>query len=780
MLGPHTNDGAVTVRVFRPLAKTVRVTSTTDGGQEERVDLDHEYAGVWVGVLPVADVPDYRVEVRLRRAASSTRRRPVPLPAHARRDRPAPDRRGPPRAALDGARARTCTATTGRTGPVDGHRRFAVWAPTRAGRARHRRLQQLGRPRAPDALARAARACGSCSCPTSAPGTRYKFEILGADGAWRDEGRPDGLPHRGPAGDGVGGLRVVLHAGATTTGWPHAAPAQAARGADERLRGAPRLVAQHGAVRYRELADELVDVRRRPRLHPRRVAAGGGAPVRRLVGLPGHVVLRADGAVRRPRRLPLPGRPAAPGRHRRDRRLGAGALPEGRLGAGPLRRHAAVRARRPARAASTPTGARYVFDFGRREVRNFLVANALYWLEEFHIDGLRVDAVASMLYLDYSREAGEWMPNVHGGRENLEAVAVPPGDERHRLQASPRRRSRSPRSRPRGRASPARRTSGGLGFGFKWNMGWMHDTLGYFEHEPVHRRYHHNELTFSLMYAYSRELRAAAVSHDEVVHGKGSLLRKMPGDRWQQLANLRAYLALHVGPPRQAAALHGRRVRPGVGVGRGPRARLVAARPLRAPRACTTLVARPQPRLPRLPGALGADHDPDGFPWIDANDAGRNVFSFVRHGADGRTRRWSASPTSPAIPHDDYRLGLPVGRPRGTRSLNTDADGYAGSGVGNLGAIEAVDGRPRRPARVRHRRRSLPLATVWFRKRAELTRRSAGERHRAMARPVTLTPVSGTFVPRGLGTDAVDRRWLGFARPWPDESPSSRRSPTAR
>jgi 1,4-alpha-glucan branching enzyme len=217
-----------------------------------------------------------------------------------------------------------------------------------------------------------------------------------------------------------------------------------------------------------------------------------------------------------------------------------------------------------------------IYNFGRREVFSYLINNALYWSEVFHIDGLRVDAVASMLYLDYSRKEGEWVPNVHGGRENLEAIAFLQAMNKAVYGSHPGTITFAEESTSYPKVS-APVHDGGLGFGFKWNMGWMHDTLAYMAREPVYRRHHHNELTFGLLYAFSENF-VLPLSHDEVVHGKGSLLAKMPGDGWQKFANLRRLLRFHVGLSRQEAVVHGAGIRARGRVVRGTRARLASAR----------------------------------------------------------------------------------------------------------------------------------------------------------------------------------------------------------
>ncbi|HSJ43653.1 MAG TPA: 1,4-alpha-glucan branching protein GlgB [Euzebyales bacterium] len=326
-----------------------------------------------------------------------------------------------------------------------------------------------------------------------------------------------------------------------------------------------------------------------------------------------------------------------------------------------------------------------VYNFGRNEVRNFLLASALYWLEELHVDGLRVDAVASMLYLDYSREEGEWVPNAYGGNENLEAIEF-------LKQTATTVYGRNPGALLIAEESTAwpgvsRPVHlGGLGFGFKWNMGWMHDTLSYFSRDPIHRRFHHNELTFGLLYAWSENY-VLPLSHDEVVHGKRSLLDKMPGDRWQQFANLRAlygYMWAH--PGKQLLFMGGEF---------GQWREWSEDRPLdwdllaeADHRGLRHLVGDLNHAYRELPSLWERDHDPEGFRWIDANNADANLLSFVRYSADGQSLVCIVN-LSP-VPRDDQRFGMPqAGRWR--ERLNTDAESYGGGNLGNMGVIEATD-----------------------------------------------------------------------------------------
>ncbi|MDP8975015.1 MAG: 1,4-alpha-glucan branching protein GlgB [Actinomycetota bacterium] len=324
-----------------------------------------------------------------------------------------------------------------------------------------------------------------------------------------------------------------------------------------------------------------------------------------------------------------------------------------------------------------------VFNFGRHEVRNFLVANVLYWIEEFHLDGIRVDAVASMLYLDYSRKEGEWLPNEFGGRENLDAIAflkemneAAYADHPGVVMVAEESTAWPSVSRPT--------YLGGLGFGFKWNMGWMHDTLDYFTKDPIHRRYHHNDLTFGLLYAFTENF-VLPLSHDEVVHGKGSLLSKMPGDRWQQLANLRALFAWMWAHPGKQLVFMGGEIAQETEWSheRSVDWHLLEHEGHQGVKDLVRTLNRVSATVPAL---WERDTDHEGFRWIDASDEESNVLSFLRLAADGSTLACVAN-FSP-VSRQRYRVGLPERGPW-QELLNTDATEFGGSGVGNGGQVDA-------------------------------------------------------------------------------------------
>lgn len=332
-----------------------------------------------------------------------------------------------------------------------------------------------------------------------------------------------------------------------------------------------------------------------------------------------------------------------------------------------------------------PDWGSYIFNYGRTEVANFLINSALFWLERYHIDGIRVDAVASMLYLDYSRKEGEWIPNRYGGRENLEAVSFL---RRFNEQVY----SRFPGVQTFAEESTAwpsvsRPTYlGGLGFGFKWDMGWMHDTLKYLAHEPIHRKYHHNELTFRSVYAFSENY-ILPLSHDEVVHGKGSLIGKMPGDDWQKRASLRTLLGyMYTQPGKKLLFMGGEFGQPGEWnhdasldwhLLDDPRHQGIA-------RWIGDLnhIYRSEPAL------HARDCEPAGFRWIEANDAEQSSVGYLRLGFEMDPAILVAINFTPTV-RRNYRLGVPSGG-SWRELLNSDATIYGGSGQGNFGGIDAV------------------------------------------------------------------------------------------
>jgi 1,4-alpha-glucan branching enzyme len=708
VLGPHPHDGGVTVRVLKPLASRVAVRWAGPAGAVEEVELAHEHEGIWTGVLPLADVPDYRVVVNYGPDELLIDDPYRFLPTLGEMDlHLINEGRHEQLWEVLGARVHHYP---GALGPVTGTS-FAVWAPSARGirvkadfnswDGREHPMRQLGTS-----------GVWELFVPDVGTGTAYKYVILGTDGEWREKADPMAVWAEKPADTASKVFETSYEWGdaewmtARTSRQPVAEPMSIY---EMHLASWKK----HHVGRFwswEELADELpayvsdlgyTHVELMPVMqHP----FGGSwgyhvtsyfAPDSRF-GDPDGFRLLVD-------RLHQAGVGVildwVPGHFATDEWALA------RFDGTPLYEDP-----NPQRGWHKEWGS-HIFNFGRREVRNFLYANALYWLEEFHADGLRVDGVASMLYLDYAREEGEWTPNIHGGHENLEAVQF-----LQEMNATVYKRvpgvttiAEESTSWP-GVTRPT--SADGLGFGFKWNMGWMHDSLGYLARDPAYRAYHHGELTFSLVYAFSENY-VLPLSHDEVVHGKGSLLRKMPGDRWQQLANLRAYLGFMWAHPGKQLTF--------MGIELGQESEWAESRELDwwlldhpEHRGVQSLVRDLNSAYVASPALWSLDHDPAGFQWIDANDAGRNLFSFVRRGA-GDAPDLVCVANFAAVPHDDYKLGLPS---EGTwdEVVNTDAEAYAGSGVGNLGSVTAVagewSGQPAHATIV-----VPPLATVWFRKR---------------------------------------------------------------
>ena len=345
-----------------------------------------------------------------------------------------------------------------------------------------------------------------------------------------------------------------------------------------------------------------------------------------------------------------------------------------------------------------------IFNFGRNEVRNFLVASALYWLTEFHIDGLRVDAVASMLYLDYSRDEGQWLPNKNGGRENLEAVQL--------LQEATSTAYRTHAGimmiaeESTAWSGVTRETSAdGLGFGFKWNMGWMHDTLKYLQHDPIHRNYHHNEITFSILYAWSENF-VLPLSHDEVVHGKGQLVNKFPGDRWQKLATLRALYGYMWAHPGKKLLFMGSEFAQNDEWSESAGLQWYLAE-FDEHRGIQKIVAALNKEYMDTPALWQKDTSPEGFTWLINNDGAANVLAFARWD-DVSNPLVSITNFSP-MPHKRYQLPFPT---TGTwhEVLNTDDLAFGGSGVTNQ-AITLNDA-----SHLIAQVAIPPLATVWFKR----------------------------------------------------------------
>jgi 1,4-alpha-glucan branching enzyme len=697
VLGPHPHpDGSgVTIRVLRPWAREVTVLVGA-----ERHPLQQERGSIWVGVLPYPDVPDYRLEYTF---GGPPVRSDDPyrfLPTLGEMDlHLLNEGRHEQLWQVLGAHRREYD---GLAGHVIGTS-FAVWAPNARG------IRVVGDFNYWDGRGHPMRSLGASGVwelfvPGVEDGTRYKFEILGRDSAWREKADPMAFATETPPA-----TASVVYTSSYEWGdedWlssrgerdPHAAPMSVYE---------VHLGSWRKGLGYRELADQLVSYVldlgfTHVELLPVAEHPYGGswgyqvssyyAPTARF-GSPDDLRFLVD-------QLHQAGIGVlvdwVPAHFPKD----AWAL--ARFDGTPLYEHA------DPRRGEHPDWGTLVFDLGRREVRNFLVANAVYWLEEFHIDGLRVDAVASMLYLDYSRRDGEWTPNMYGGRENLEAVEFLQETNATVYRREPGATTIAEESTAWPGVTRATHL-GGLGFGFKWNMGWMHDSLAYVSLDPIYRQYHHHQMTFSMMYAFSENF-VLPISHDEVVHGKGSLLRRMPGDRWQQLANVRAYLAFMWAHPGKQLLFMGQEFAQEAEWSESHSLDWwLTENPDHA--GVQRLVRDLNSVYADTPALWQRDTDPGGFEWIDANDATNNVFSFLRWDEDGAALACVTN-FSP-VPHEGYRVGLPM---QGTwqEVLNTDSENYSGSGVGNLGSVEAVP-ESWHGQKASATLRVPPLGAVWLR-----------------------------------------------------------------
>ncbi len=697
VLGAHLSDGSVTIRTVHHLADAVQIVTP-----DQTVDAVHERSGVWVAVFECDDIPDYRVRVTYGdqttlmddpyRFLPTLGEMDIYLISEGRHEE------------LWKVLGAHLTHYTGPMGDVEGVA-FAVWAPNASA------VRVVGDFNYWDGTASAMRSLGSSGVwelfiPGVGVGARYKFEIRGPGGNWFQKADPMARATEIPPAT-ASVVTDRFHRWDDDE-WmdrrAHTTPHTAAMSVYEVHIGSWKQ-----GLGYRQLADELIayvteagftHVEFMPVAeHP----FGGSwgyqvtsyyAPTSRY-GTPDDFRYLVD-------RLHQAGIGVildwVPAHFPKDdwalARFDGTPLYED---PDPLR-------------GEHPDWGTYVFNFGRREVRNFLVANALYWLEEFHVDGLRVDAVASMLYLDYSRKEGQWRPNQYGGREHLEAIQF-----LQEANATAYRRhpgivmvAEESTAWP-GVTAPT--SGGGLGFGMKWNMGWMNDTLRYMQEDPVNRRWHHGELTFSLVYAFSENY-ILQLSHDEVVHGKGSLVSKMPGDKWQKMASLRALYAYQWSHPGKQLLFMGQEF--------GQEQEWTEQHSLDwwlldddLHSGLLSLVSALN-RIYRDEPALW-DDDYTGFEWIDASDGDHNVISHIRKGmgSDHKQHLLVCVTNFAGTPHEGYRVGLPFSG-QWEEILNTDSEEFGGSGVINMGPVIAEDvpwnGRP-----ASAELRVPPLGALWLR-----------------------------------------------------------------
>jgi 1,4-alpha-glucan branching enzyme len=675
VLGAHLDDhGHVTIRTVKHLASSVSVVTAADS-----VPMTHEANGVWAAVLDPLQpghVPDYRLEVTYPGAEPVTVDEPYRyLPTVGEVDlHLIGEGRHEKLWEVLGAHVQHYKSSLG---DVDGVS-FAVWAPNAQA------VRVKGDFNAWDGREHSLRSLGSSGVwevflPGVLAGACYKFEIKTKGGYWVEKADPLAFGTEVPP---LTASRVVEPSYSfKDSEWMEARaqrdPHNSPMSVYEVHLGSWRL-----GLGYRELAKELVEYVKwlgftHVEFMPVAEHPFGGswgyqvtsyfAPTSRF-GHPDEFRFLVDTLHQAGIGVLLDWVPA---HFPKD----AWALAQ--FDGQPLYEHA------DPNLGEHPDWGTLIFDFGRTEVRNFLVANALYWLDEFHIDGLRVDAVASMLYLDYSREDGQWQPNRFGGRENLEAISFLQEVNATVYKTHPGAVMIAEESTAfPGVTAPT--SHGGLGFGLKWNMGWMHDSLKYASEDPINRKWHHGTLTFSLVYAFTENF-LLPISHDEVVHGKGSMLRKMPGDRWQQLANLRAFLAYQWAHPGKQLIFMGTEF--------GQEAEWSEQHGLDwwladipAHRGMQLLTKDLNELYSSTPALYSRDNEPGGFQWINGGDADRNVLTFVRWDTKGNPLVCAVNFSGG--PHVGYEVGVPSAGVW-TEVLTTDAAAYGGSGVRNAGELTA-------------------------------------------------------------------------------------------
>ncbi|PID97846.1 MAG: 1,4-alpha-glucan branching enzyme [Actinobacteria bacterium] len=699
VLGAHHGSHSVTIRTVHHLADAVEIVT-----KDAVFPAEHEHNGVWTAVLPVEDIPDYRVRVTYGSRTTTVDDPYRFLPTLGEMDTYLiSEGRHEELWKVLGAHLRRYDSEFGVVEGVS----FAVWAPNAQA------VRVVGDFNFWDGSGAAMRSLGASGVwelfiPGVSVGARYKYEIQGPGGNWFQKADPLARATEIPPAT----ASVVTD---------HFHTWQDSKWMESRLKhsvhdGPMSVYEVHvGSWRqglgYRGLADELVPyVKEMGFTHVEFMPVaehpfGGSwgyqvssyyAPTARY-GTPDDFRYLVDRLHQEGIGVLLDWVPAHfPKDDWALARFDGTPLYED---PDPMR-------------GEHPDWGTYVFNFGRNEVRNFLVANALYWLEEFHIDGLRVDAVASMLYLDYSRRDGQWRPNQYGGRENLEAIEFLQEANATAYRCHPGIVMIAEESTAwPGVTAPT--SGGGLGFGMKWNMGWMNDTLRYLKEDPVNRRWHHGELTFSLVYAFSENY-LLPLSHDEVVHGKGSLISKMPGDKWQRMAGLRSLYAYQWSHPGKQLLFMGQEI--------GQEQEWKEAYSLDwwlLDQADHSGLRRLVSRLNALYSTSPAfwDDDYTGFEWIDASDGDHNLISYLRKGPSGTEHDdvMVCIAHFAGTPHEGYRVGLPFGG-EWEEVLNTDAEEFGGSGVTNVGTIYAEDiAWNGRPSSVKLR--IPPLGVVWLRPR---------------------------------------------------------------